>query len=447
MPHTALSDWQRRWYILRPMRLTLLVLFLLPICLVSVATAENWPGFRGPTGQGISTEKNLPLAWNNSNNIAWKTRIPGTGWSSPVVWGEHVVVTTATDEGTACHVLCLDRDSGKILWDVEVFKQTPSRKETRNSYATPTPVTDGRRVYAFFGEGGAAALDFDGKVAWTYTKDSYYSQHGLGASPILYKDLLLMPWDPSIRGGDEPRIGWQIPWDKSYVLALDKNTGQVRYKAMRGMSRLGHMTPHIVEVDGRPQLISSAGDIIEGFDPDTGRRIWWVYAGGEGVVPSPVIGGGMVFSSSGFPTPVGRQEIHAAIRAFRLGGEGDVTKKNFVWEQRKGVPMIPSLLLVDHLLYAIKEDGALQCLQAADGKVVYREHLDGTYSASPLYAAGRIYLLNDNGDTTVIQAGPQFKQLASNPIGEPCQASMAASDGRLFIRTEKHLFCIHATGG
>jgi outer membrane protein assembly factor BamB len=329
-----------------------------------------------------------------------------------------------------------------VLWDVEVFRQTPSRKEGRNSYATPTPVTDGQRVYAFFGGGGAVALDVEGKIAWRNTDNTFYSQHGLGASPILYKDLLLMPWDHSIQGGPEPRIGWQIPWDKSFVLALDRNTGKERYRAMRGMSRIGHMTPRIVEVDGKPQLVSAAGDIIEGFDPDTGERIWWVNTGGEGVVPSPVFGEGMVFSSSGFATPVGKQKIYPAVRAFKLGGRGDMTQSNLVWEQKKFVPMIPSLLWADHLLYSVKEDGHAMCMDDADGKIVWQQRLDGTYSASPLYADGKMYFLNDNGNTTVIEAGREFKRVATNELNEPCQASIAASDGRLFIRTESHLYCI-----
>lgn len=407
-----------------------------------VVSAENWPQFRGPTGQGVSTEKNLPIAWSAAEHVAWKTPIPGVGWSSPIVWGDRVFVTAARDQGVSCHVVCLDRDSGKILWDVEVFKQTPSRKEGKNSYATPTPATDGQRVYAFFGSGGAAALDFTGKIIWTYTKDAFYSQHGLGASPILYKDLLLMPWDHSIKGGPEPRIGWQIPWDKSYVLALDKNTGKERYKAMRGMSRIGHMTPKIVQVDGRPQLVSAAGDIIEGFEPETGKRIWWVYTGGEGVVPSPVIGDGLVISSSGFPTPVNNQPIHAALRAFRMGGKGDVTKTNFVWEQRKFVPMIPSVLLADHLIYSVKEDGMACCLNESDGKIIWKQRLEGSYSASPLWAGGKVYFLSDDGDTTVIEAGRTFKQLSYNELHEPCQASIAVSEGKLFIRTQKNLWCI-----
>ena len=417
-------------------------ILLASVWIASEASAENWPGFRGPTGQGTSTERDLPVRWGKNDNVLWKSEISGIGWSSPIVWEKHVFLTAARDNGTSCHVISVDRDGGKVLWDVEVFQQTPGRKEGRNSYATPTPVTDGRCVYAFFGGGGAVALDFDGKIVWANTENSFYSQHGLGASPILYNDLLLMPWDPSIEGGPEPRIGWQIPWDKSFVRALDKNTGKERYRAMRGMSRIGHMTPRIVEVDGKRQLVSAAGDIIEGFDPDTGDRIWWVQTGGEGVVPSPVFGDAMVFSSSGFPTPVGRQQIYPAIRAFKLGGKGDVTRSNLVWEQRKFVPMIPSLLWIDHLLYSVKEDGHAMCMDDSDGKILWHHRLDGTYSASPFYADGRIYYLNDNGNTTVIEAGREFRRIALNELNEPCQASIAASDSRLFIRTETRLYCI-----
>lgn len=428
-------------------RVVVMVLLGVVVMTGAAARAENWPGFRGPTGQGISTEKSLPVKWGPGENVAWKTRIGSWGWSSPIVWENRVFLTGTSEDGTSCHVIGVDRDSGRIAWDVEVFRQTPTRKEGKNSYATPTPVTDGQRVYAFFGQGGAAALGFDGQVLWKNTDGSYYSQHGLGASPILYKDLVLMPWDWSTREGPDPRLGWQIPWDRSYVLALDCRSGRERYKAMRGMSRIGHMTPRIVEVDGKPQLVSAAGDVIEGFDPDTGQRIWWVHTGGEGVVPSPVFGDGMVFSSSGFPTAVGREEIHAALRAFRLGGHGDVTTRNFVWEQKKAVPMIPSPLLADHLLYSIKEDGTLLCLDDTDGRIIYRQRLEGTYDASPLYVDGKIYFLSDDGNTTVIEAGREFRQLAYNELHEPCQASMAASNGRLFIRTRDNLYCIVSSAG
>ena len=406
--------------------------------LSAAVRAENWPGFRGPTGQGISSETNLPAEWDKEKNIAWTVALSGEGHSSPIVWKKHVFLTAAFDDGTSCHVLAFDRDSGKKLWDVEVFKQDTPRKQERNSLATPTPVTGGQRVYAFFGGGGAAAVDFSGQIAWTNTDNHFYSQHGLGASPILYKDLLLMPWDHSIKDGPDLKIGWQTAWDKSYVWALDKNTGKERYKAMRGMSRIGHMTPKVVSVEGKPQLVSAGGDTVGGFDPDTGERIWWVRSGGEGVTPSPVFGDGVVYTSSGFPT----NEPYAAIRAFRLGGKGEVTKQNLLWEQKKGVPMIPSLLLADGLLYSVTERGVLQCMEPSTGEIVYSHRVEGTYSASPLFADGRIYLLNDNGDTTVIRPGREYKELNRNEIGEPTQASIAVSGGHLFIRTAGHLYCI-----
>jgi outer membrane protein assembly factor BamB len=417
---------------------TLVIMAVAVLAFGAAGRAENWPGFRGPTGQGVSSEKGLPVEWGRDSNVAWKADLPGEGWSSPIVWEKHVFLTSARDDGASCHVTAFDRDTGKVLWDVEVFKQNTPRKQERNSLSTPTPVTDGQRIYAFFGGGGAAAVDFGGKVAWRNTDNHFYSQHGLGASPILYKDLLLMPWDHSIREGPDLKIGWQTAWDKSYVWALDKNTGRERYKAMRGKSRIGHMTPRIVEVDGKPQLVSAGGDVFGGFDPDTGERIWWVRSGGEGVTPSPIFGDGIAYTSSGFPTG----EPYAAIRAFRLGGKGEVTKQNLLWEQKKGVPMIPSLLLADGLLYSVKENGILQCMEPSTGEIIYTQRLEGTYSASPVYADGRIYLLNDQGNTTVVRPGRGYKEMAHNELGEPSQASLAVSDGRLFIRTKTHLYCI-----
>jgi outer membrane protein assembly factor BamB len=410
------------------------------------ARAENWPQFRGPTGQGVSTEKNLPLEWSATKNVAWKADIPGEGWSSPVVWGDRVFVTTATAKGTSAHVICLDAASGKQLWDVEVFQQATPRKQPQNSYATPTPCVDGKFVYAFFGAGGAAAVSFDGKLAWTNTEGSFYSQHGLGSSPILYKDLFILPWDHSIKTGPEMRVGWQIPWDKSYVLALDKATGKERYRAHRGMTRIAHMTPNVVDVDHKLELISAAGDAIEAFDPDSGEKLWWVESGGEGTTPSPVFGEGMVFAASGFPTAEPGKNIYQAFRAFKLGGgAGDLTKRNLVWEHTKDVPTLASPLYHDSLVYTVSEKGTLTCLQAADGKVVYTQKLPGTYSCSPAVTAdGRIYLMNNAAATTVIQAGREFKQLAQNEIegAGRTQASMAVSGGRLFIRTDKEVYCV-----
>jgi outer membrane protein assembly factor BamB len=403
--------------------------------LCTCAFAENWPGFRGPTGQGVSSEQSVPLEWSLTKNLAWTAAIPGEGWSSPIVWGDRVFVTTATDDGRACHVICLNATDGQILWDREAVKQEVRRKEGKNSYATPTPVTDGKFVYAFFGSGTAVCVDFDGNVIWVNPEYPFYSQHGLGASPILYKDLLIMPFDGSSPGEDK-LVGWKKPWDQAFVLALDTGSGRERWKARRGLSRIAHVTPTIARVGDKDQLLSGAGNVVQGFDPDTGERIWSVSSQGEGVTPSLVVGGGMVFSASGFEAET--------IRAIRLdpAARGDVTKTHIAWEQKRAVPTQPSFLYHNGLLYTVKENGIALCMDATNGKVIWQERFEGAYSASPVFAAGRIYFLAENGDTTVIAPGRTFKQLVVNPLEGPCQASPAISNGRIFIRSDKHLFCV-----
>ena len=400
--------------------------------------AEDWPQFRGPTGQGVSTEVHLPILWSAASNVLWKVGIPGDGWSSPIVWDDHVFVTTTTDDGTTCRVLGLDCATGRVLWDKEVFKQTPGRKEARNSFAAPTPATDGKRVYAVFNDGSFAAVDFNGALAWTHREFKYYSQHGLGTSPILWEDLLIMARDGSSQGEDKS-LGWQTPWDQSFLLALERDTGKLRWKGMRGLSRIGHGTPCIwTSPDGRSQVVSGAGDVVQGFDAKTGERVWTSFNQGEGVVPSVVVGDGLVFTACGYG---GRESI----KAFRLEGRGDLRETNLAWEQRQGMPKVPSLLYVKPYLYSITDNGMAVCLKGDTGAVVWQERLGGTFSASPVYADGRIYFLSDTGETTVVAAGPQFGVAARNPLQERCQASMAISRGRFFIRTEKNLYCIAST--
>jgi outer membrane protein assembly factor BamB len=399
------------------------------------AGAEEWPGFRGPTGQGISTEKGLPTEWGAGDNVAWKADIPGEGWSSPVVWGERVFVTAATEDAQSCRVLALSRLDGKLLWNVEACRQRKTHKQDKNSYATPTPVTDGEHVYAVFNDGAVVALTVEGKPAWVNRDVKFYSQHGLGASPILYQDLLVMAFDGSSEGPDKA-LGWQKPWDQSFLLALDKKTGKERWRARRGLSRIAHTTPIVVTADGRDWLISSAGDVIQGFDPKTGERLWSVRAEGEGVAPSPVFGDGLVFAASGFGNP--------RFRAVRLAGDGDDTTRKVVWESNRNVPMIPSAVYVQPHLFAVSENGIAVCLEAATGKVQWQERLGGNYSASPVYADGHVYFLSEQGDTTVVKAGAEFVKVARNSLNEQCQASMAVSRGHLFIRTAGHVFCIGA---
>ena len=422
---------------------TLPALLLVWLAASAPAFGENWPRFRGPTGQGLSTEKNLPVHWTAASNIAWKTAIPGEGWSSPIVWGDRVFVTTATDNGSQCRVLCLDRGTGQVLWGRFVCEQVPRRKESQNSFATPTPVTDGERVCAVFADGSMVALAFDGSVAWTNHEVKFYSRHGLGASPIIYRHLLIMPFDgsnPVDKPGQYPnntpeeRLGWQIPWDKSFIAALDMKTGKRVWTGKRGLSRIAHPTPIVIPVDGRDQLISNAGDVVQGFDPLTGERIWTARNQGEGLVPSPVAGRGLLFASSGFEK--------TTLRAFRLGGQGDVTGTHLAWEQNKGCPTRPSLLFVEPYVYGLGDGGILTCYQPETGEVVWQERVGGNFSASPVYADGKAYFLSESGETTVAVLNPEFKVLAKNPLKEKCQASMAVSQGRLFIRTAKHLYCI-----
>lgn len=416
---------------MKPNPLLLFALLLSAGCLL----AENWPQFRGPTRQGISAETGLPLRWSSTSNITWKTPIPGESWSSPIVWGDRIFVTTATEQGASCRVLCLNCADGKLLWDKEVFKQVPGHKGARNSFATPTPCTDGQRVYAAFGDGSFVALDFEGRIAWVNREFPFYSEHGLGTSPILWGDLLIMARDGS-SDGENKKLGWQIPWDKSFVMALDKVTGKLRWKALRGLSRIAHVVPNIwTAPDGRVQVISSAGDVVQGFDARTGERLWTSKNLGEGVVPSIVLGDGTAFTASGWG---GRESI----KAFRLDGKGDLGETNLVWEQRKGLPRIPSYLYLKPHLFTITEGGIVMCLKSDIGEIVWQERVGGNHSASPVSAEGRIYFLSDEGETTVIEAGPQFKVLAKNPLGEKVQASMAVSQGHLLIRTEKHLVCV-----
>ncbi|MCU0961982.1 MAG: PQQ-binding-like beta-propeller repeat protein [Pirellulaceae bacterium] len=407
---------------------------VLLLLIVTVSRGENWAQFRGLTGQGHSSETGLPLRWSGTDNVAWKTELPGESWSSPIVWDDHVFVTTATDQGASCRVLALDRTSGAILWNREVFRQQPGHKEGRNTYASSTPATDGQRVYACFGDGSFAAVDFAGDVVWINRDYPFYSQHGLASSLLLYRGLLIMARDGSSDGADKT-LGWQRPWDQAHILALDAQTGQERWKARRGLSRISHGMPNVWEHDGTVQLVSEAGDVVQGFDLERGARLWSSQVIGEGKVPSTVLGDGLVFTAGGW----GGSE---SIKAFRLGGRGDLGTTNLVWEQPKGMPKIPSLLHVKPHLFAVTDGGIATCLRAATGDIVWQKRLGGNFSASPVAAEGRMYVISDEGETTVLEAGPEFKVLATNPLDEKVQASFAIAHGQIFVRTERHLYAL-----
>ena len=396
---------------------------------IQVSSAENWSRFRGPNGQGISSETNLPIKWSSEDNVLWKTPIPGKGWSSPIVDGDHIFLTTATEDGVSCRMICVDQASGKVSWDTEVHRQVPGPMRKKNSYATPTPVTDGKQVYAVFYDGAIVAVDYSGKVVWKNHDIKFFSLHGLGASPIVVDEMVIMPFDGSSR--DENKVGWKTPWQNAVIVALDTKDGSMVWKGKRGDSRVGHVTPILLNEN---QLVSAGGDRVQGFDLKTGERVWSIYSQGEGVTPSPVIGEGMIFTSSGFEAPT--------LRAIKLGGKGDVTKTHIAWEQDKGVAALPSLLYVKPYVYSISRDNILHCLRASTGKIVWRERLSGDYWASPVYAEGRIYILSEQGVTLVLNPGDKYDEIARNDLGETCLASMAVSGERFYIKSDKNLFCI-----
>jgi outer membrane protein assembly factor BamB len=286
-------------------------------------------------------------------------------------------------------------------------------------------------------------VNFEGSLQWTNREVAFYSRHGLGSSPILYGDLLIMPFDGSNRvreagqwpnNSAEEQLGWRTPWDKAEVVALNRRTGQRAWTGRRGQSRIAHATPVLYRENGQDRLLSIAGDAVQGFDLKTGERLWTVYCQGEGLVPTPVIAGELAVTSSGFEK--------TTLRGIRLNGRGDVTSTHIAWEQKKGVPTQSSLLFVAPYVYGITDGGIASCWQPATGETVWQERVGGNHSASPVAADGHLYFLSEAGETTLVKAGPEFQIVARNALGEKCQASLAVANRRIFIRTEKTLYCL-----
>ena len=386
------------------------------------AANGDWPAFRGPGGDGHSRERGLPLEWSETRNVAWRTPIPGRGWSSPAVAGDRVWLTTAVEQrDVVLRTLALDVASGRVLVDVEVFRiARTSPRHGKNSWASPTPILEGDRVYVHFGADGTAALTTTGDVVWKARLD-YDPQHGGGGSPLLYRDLLIVNCD----GNGE-----------AYVVALDKHTGKVRWKTNRRQPvSQAYTTPLVIRVGERDELISVGAFRTVAYDPLSGKEIWHVrYGDGFSNVPGPVYGHGLVFIATGFHQP--------SLLAVRPGGSGDVTATRVAWTLRRGVPLTPSPLLVGDELYIVNDSGIATCLDARAGTVLWQERLGGGHSASPVYADGRIYFLGEEGQATVVAPGQSFLRLAANRLDGSTLASMAVAHGSLFIRTDTHLYRI-----
>jgi outer membrane protein assembly factor BamB len=388
----------------------------------SIPRAEDWPQFRGPTGQGHSTEHGVPIEWSESHGVVWKAAVPGLGWSSPVVAGGRVWLTTAVkDRGGSLRVLAFEVDTGREVVDTEVFHvRSGDPINPKNSLASPTPIIDGDRVYVHFGASGTAAVTTSGQILWK-TRLLYESQHGNGGSPALYGDLLIVSCDGS---------------DQAFVAALDVRTGKVRWRTDRRQPwDQAYSTPLEIRVGDRDQLVSVGAYRAAAYDPRSGQEIWRVsYDTGFSNVPRPVFGHGLVYIATGFQQP--------SLLAVRPDGSGDVTRTHVAWVLRRAAPLTPSPLLVGDELYVVSDTGIASCLDATTGAIVWQQRLSGNYSASPVFADGRIYLLSEEGVATVIAPGRQFRLLATNTLDGATLASMAVSGGSIFIRTSTHLYRI-----
>jgi outer membrane protein assembly factor BamB len=423
-----------------PQRISFCALALLA-GLAATASAEDWPQFRGPTGQGISTSKDVPVEWGATKNVAWNVEVPGRGWSSPVLTAGKLYLTTAVGANTmgdgntpvnatsdtSLRALCIDAATGKTDWDVEVFHR--SRAETppmhpKNSQASPTPIVAGDRLFVHYGHLGTAALDLSGKVLWRQTIE-YKPAHGNGGSPVLFDGLLIFNCD----GVADP-----------FVVALDAKTGEVKWKTPRNSparKQFSVATPQVIQLEsGAAQLISPASGFVGAYDPKDGRELWRVrYGEGYSVVPRPAFANGVVVLSSGYDKPV-----TYAIKVDGAGG--DVTKTHVAWKSHKAAPATPSPLIVGDEVFIISDNGMATCCDLMTGDVHWTQRLDGDFSASPLAAEGRVYFQNEAGVGYVVKASKTFEQLAENDLGERCLASYAVTDGALFIRTEHHLWKI-----
>jgi outer membrane protein assembly factor BamB len=397
--------------------------------LVAVASArvgaEDWPQFRGPTGQGHSAEHGLPFEWSETRNIIWKTPVAGSGWSSPVIAAGRVWLTTAVKQnGLSLRAVAFDVETGREIVNTEIFRLPNSNLlNPKNSFASPTPIVEHDRVYVHFGADGTAALTTSGAVVWK-TRLPYESQHGNGGSPTLYGDELIVNCD----GGDT-----------AFVVALDAQTGKVRWKTPRRQPfDQAYTTPLAIRVAEKDQIVSVGAYRAAAYDPQSGRELWRVsYADGFSNVPRPVYGHGLVYVATGFQQPT--------LIAVRPDGSGDVTQTHVAWRSTKGVAYVPSPVYHEGHLYVVADNGTVTCFEGNTGKQVWQERLGGEFTASPVLVGGLIYVTNEAGKTFVIKAGPQFELVSINELGEIVLSTPAISDRVLYVRTPRSVVAIDSS--
>ena len=418
------------------MRICALILAVL-ICMGAAHAEGNWPAWRGPTADGRSDATGLPLRWSETENIAWKTGIHDLGYSTPVVWGDQIWLTTAKEDGTALYAVCIDLNSGAVIRDIEVFRpETPQRINPLNSYATPSACIEAGRVYVHYGTFGTACIDTaSGEVLWRRSDLNCDHMQGPASSPVLFEDLVII----TLEGVDT-----------QFMAALNKTTGETVWlynrpadiytPDIKPVFRKSFQTPAIVEVNGAPQLVSNGALLVTGHEPRTGKEIWRVRYGVDSTISSIVHGHGLLFvTTGGHP---GESEL----LAIREGGAGDVIDSHVAWKMAKDTPFQTSPVLAGDLLYTVTDEGVLNCLDAITGTPVWSERLKGKYGASLLANADRIYLSNTKGVTTVFAPERQYRELAVNQLDGELWTSPAVAGKALLLRTKTHLYKIEHRG-
>ena len=413
---------------------------MLRFILIAVIAAGQWPEFRGAQGTGIAAKATIPERWSETENVRWKVPVHCRAWSSPVILGRQVWLTTATPDGKQLFAIAFDKDTGKTLYDLKLFDvATPQFAHAFNTYASPSPVIEQGRVYVTFGSPGTAAIDTaSGKVIWERRDLECNHFRGAGSSPIIFRDLLIMHFDGS---------------DVQYVVALDKRTGRTVWKTPRSVDfkdvepsgkikadgdfRKAFATPIVITVGTQPVLISPGSMAAYGYDPLTGKELWRLEERTSfSASTRPVAGHGLVFYTTGFNT--------GQVLAIRPDGRGDVTETHVAWRSTRGAPKKPSLLLHDDLLFMVNDNGVVTCVEAKTGTEVWTGRLNQTYSASPISAGGRIYFFGEDGKATVIEAGRTYKVLAENTLDDGFMATPAIDGAALYVRTKSHLYRIEA---
>lgn len=412
----------RRFFTKSLFACALITLSLIPC---SSLAEDNWPGWRGPDRNGIASEASAPIAWSNNEGIVWKKSLPGSGISNPIIWGNRVFVTSSDGpRNSELHVICLSRETGEFEWHQRFWGSAPTLyHQTKSSMASPSPVTDGKRLYAFFGTGDIFCLTLSGELLWQRSLAEEYgafeNRFAAASSPVLFEDELILQCDH---------------YGLSYLLAIDTNTGENRWKSDRPECWLSWSSPQIVTANGDPELIVCGSEKADAYDPRSGEKLWTVNGLARECVATPVSAQGLVYLASG---------PKVSTLAVRLGGRGELSQDNVAWNQETASTFVPSAILVGDEYFLVDDKGIGSCHDAQTGELIWRKRIGGNFTASPVAAGDKVYFTDEAGMTTILKAGiREFKVIGKNSIDEPVYASAAIAGGNLFVRTAERLYCI-----